>query len=107
MIKACLEVQRIKVNRSYYPPGHGAPVHHQLHAFTDVSDLASCYVVYLRTVKSNGHVFVAFVCGSTRVLQKGSTYKRQLSIPRAEVTAAYDLATRIFDIANEITASLT
>merc|ERR1712020_825996 len=102
MIQICLDVQRIQVPRSYYPSGSGTPVHQQLHAFSDASDLASCYVVYLRTVTSNGNVYVAFVCGSTKVLPKGTSYKGQLSIPRAELAAAYDLASRVLEVETEI-----
>ena len=90
------------MNRSYYPSNRGVPTHQQLHAFADASDLASCYVVYLRTVTSDGGIFVAFVCGSTRVLPKGTVFRGQLSIPRAEMTAAHDLANRMLDIESEI-----
>ena len=45
---------------------------------------------------------MAFVSGSTRVLPKSTTVKGQLSIPRAELTAAKDLALQVLDTENEI-----
>ena len=92
MIKTCREVQNLTMKRSFYPPNDGTPVHQQLFAFADASDLALCYMVYLRTVTSNGNIHVAFVCGNTKVLLNGTAFKGQLSIPRAELCAAHDLA---------------
>ena len=102
MIKTCNDVQDISMPRAYYPKQHGAPVQQQLFGFADASDLALSCVVYLRTLTSDGRIYVAFVCGSSKVLPKGTSLKGQLSIPRAELCAADELAKRILDIENEI-----
>ena len=92
MQTTCREVESLEIPRSFYPEGHGKPVHQQLFAFADASDLAWCYVIYLRTVTSDNTIHVAFICGNNKVLPKGVSVKGQLSIPRAELNAAVDLA---------------
>ena len=78
------------------------PVHQQLFAFADAPDLAWCYVIYLRTVTSDGSIHVAFVCGKTRLLQKSVSVKGQLSIPRAELAAARALAERVLEVEEQL-----
>lgn len=102
MIQTCQKVQEIQIKRSFYPPNRGAPQHQQLFAFADASDLALCYVVYLRTVTSDRGVFISFVAGSTKVLPKGTSLKGQISIPRAELCAACDLAAKVLEIETEL-----
>ena len=80
---------------SYYPANSGTPIHQQLQAFADASDLAICYAIYLRTKTSDGSIHVAFVCGNSKVLPKGTTVKGDLSIPRAELSAAHEMARQI------------
>ena len=88
MIATCSGVQDIVMPRSYYPAGHGVSKSRQLFAFADASDLAICYALYIRTVTTTDEAFVAFVCGSSRLLPIGTTYKGCLAIPRAELCAA-------------------
>ena len=83
MQATCRDVESLEIPRSLYPAGHGTPAHQQLFAFADASDLAWCYVIYLRTVTTDGSIHVAFVYGGTRVLPKSVSVKGQLSIPRA------------------------
>ena len=78
------------------------PVHQQLFAFADASDLAWCYVIYLRTVTAVGSIHVAFVCGGTRVLPKSVSVKGQLSIPRAELGAAWELAKKVLEVETQL-----
>ena len=106
MIRTCQEVKRLKVPRSFYPKNQGTPIHQQLFAFADASDLALCYVIYLRTLTTENKVFVSFVCGSTKVLPKGTSLKGQLSIPRAELCAADELAKQVLQVENEIDIDL-
>ena len=80
------------IPRQFYPKGHEGPIHQQLFVFADASDIAWCYVMYLRTIASDPKIHVAFVCGSTKVLPKGVYVIRQLSIPRAVLNATADLA---------------
>ena len=102
MIRTCEEVQRIQIPRPFYPPSSGIPAKQKLYAFADASDLATCYVIYLRTLTSTGEIFVSIVCGSTKVLPKDTKYKGELSIPRAELIAAHDLAAKVLEVDNEL-----
>ena len=95
MQATCRDVESLEMPRSFYPAGHRMPVHQQLFAFADASDLAWCYVIYLRTVTTDGSIHVAFVYGGTRVLPKSVSVKGQLSIPRAELGAAQELAEKV------------
>ena len=40
MIRTCQEVTKLRIPRSFYPKHQGTPVHQQLFAFADASDLA-------------------------------------------------------------------
>ena len=82
MLNTCRDVSSkdLYTPRPFYPKGHGGPIHQQLLAFADASDLAWCYVIYLRTITSDNKIHVAFVCGNTKVLPKGVCVKGQLSI---------------------------
>ena len=102
MIATCQEVKALTIPRSYYPRGHGIPIQQQLFAYADASDMAWCYVIYLRTVTSDNQVHVAFVCGNTKVLPKGVCIKGQLSIPRAELNAAVDLAQKVLEVETDL-----
>ena len=102
MIKTIRDVQHLKMTRSFYPSNSGTPTEQQLFAFADASDLALCYVIYLRTITTTGSVFLSFVCGSTKVLPKGTTFKGELSIPRAELCAADALALQVLQVEKEI-----
>ena len=102
MVQICKEIQNLSIDRSFYPKNHGTPVHQQLFAFADASDLALCHVIYLRSEMADGSVWVAFICGKTKVLPKGTSVKGQLSIPRAELCAADELAKQVFEIEKQI-----
>jgi len=102
MVKTCQDIQKLTMDRSFYPKDHGTPKHQQLFAFADASDAALCYVVYLRTITTDGSVWVSFVRGQTKVLQKGTSVKGQISIPRAELCAADALVQEVFKIEREI-----
>ena len=98
MIKACQDLQKLSIPKAFYPEVHGTPKHQQLYAFANASDLAICYVVYLRTVTTDNYIQVALLCGNTKVLPKGVSVKGQLSIPRAELNAACDLAEQVLQL---------
>ena len=104
MFNTCRDVSSkdLYIPRPFYSIGHGGPIHQQLFAFADASDLAWCYVIYLRTITSDNKIHVAFVCGNTKVLPKGVCVKGQLSIPRAELNAATDLATKVLEVETEL-----
>ena len=95
-------VQQIKMQRSFYPKNTGIPMTQQLFAFADASDQAYCYVIYLRTQMTQGNIYVRFICGSSRVLPKGTGVKGEISIPRAELCAAENLARRVLQIEKDI-----
>ena len=98
MIDTCKETKDLSIPRPFYPRGHGIPMQQQLHAFADASDLAWCYVIYLRTVTTDKQVHVAFVCGNNTILPKGVCVKGQLSIPRCELNATHVLAKKVLEV---------
>ena len=102
MTQTCKEVQELTLTRSFYPANHGTPQNQQLFAFADASDLAIAFAIYLRTKTTDGHISVSYVTGHTKVLPKGTSIKGQLSIPRAELCAAYELAKQVHEIETEI-----
>ena len=67
-------------------------------AFADASDFAMCGVVNIRTVTATDEIFVSFVCGFSKVLPKGTTFKGCLSIPRAKLCAAVALVEKVEEI---------
>ena len=102
MIETTQNVQQLKMRRSFYPKDAGTPTTQQLFAFADASDLACCYVVYLRTQTTLGNIYVSFIWGGSMVLPKGTTVKSEISIPRAELCAAETLARKVLHIEKEI-----
>ena len=104
MLATCQEVSssNLCIPRPFYPQGHGAPIQQQLFAFADASDLALCHVIYLRTITADNTIHVAFVRGSANMLPKGVSIKGQLSIPRAELNAAVDLAEKALEVEMEL-----
>ena len=104
LVETCKEIAEsdIRIKRPLYPQGHGMPVHQQIHAFADASDIALAFVSYLRTVMEDGTIHVAFIKGNTRVPDKGMSVKGQISIPRLELNAARDLAKDILEIEHEL-----
>ena len=61
-----------------------------------------CGVVYIRTITTTDEIFVSFVCGFSKVLPKGTTFKGCLSIPRAELCAAVALVEKVEEIEREL-----
>ena len=59
MQATCRDVESLEMPRSFYPAAHGTPAHQQLFPFADASDLAWCYVIYLRTVTTDDSIHVA------------------------------------------------
>ena len=102
MIKTCQEIQNISVSRPFYPKDNGTPQTQQLFAFADASDLALCYAIYIRTETTNGNIYVTLISGSSKVLPKGVSQKGQLSIPRAELCAARDLAEQVLQVETDL-----
>ena len=82
--------------------GHGTPSQQQLFAFADASDVATCIVIYIRTVTSDSSIHVAFVTGKSKLLKKDNRVKGQLSIPRAELNAAEQLAQLVDEVSKEL-----
>ena len=78
------------------------PKRQRLYAFADASDLALCYVIYLRTEMENGTIQVSFVAGNSMVIPRGNIVKGELSIPRAELCAADALAGAVMQIEQEL-----
>ena len=88
MLQTVREMPKVSFPRSFYKAGNGTPKSQRLYAFADASDLAICYVIYLRTELDTGIIEVAFVAGNSMVIPRGAIVKGMLSIPRAELSAA-------------------
>lgn len=71
------------------------------HAFADASDLAACYVLYLRTIATDKQVHVTFVCGSNKAHPKGVHFKGQQYIKRCELNADNDLDKKVLEVEQE------
>ena len=56
MLKTVQSVGRITSPRSFYQPENGRPTSQQLFGFSDASDSAICYVIYLRSTMENGNI---------------------------------------------------
>ena len=90
------QLNEIKVARSFYPASF-FPVYQELHVFCDASEDAIGYVMYLRSVSSNGKVHVAFVTSGSRVAPRSAT-----SIPRLELCAAAEAIKAALSVLSEL-----
>ena len=79
-------VNTFKVNRSFYPCNF-KPEHQDMHIFSDASDMAIGYAVYIRSIDKDGHIIVNLVTASSKVSPRCAT-----SIPRLELCAAVEAA---------------
>ena len=75
-------LDKISLPRCLYPIDI-TPVAHYVCVFSDASDVAMGYVVYLLTLDSTGKKHLGFICGNSRVAPKNSS-----TIPRMELNAA-------------------
>ncbi|XP_038045171.1 uncharacterized protein LOC119719752 [Patiria miniata] len=74
----------VKLNRCYTPPNvKTEAAHRQLHIFCDASERVYGAVAYIRTEDEDHNVHVSFIMARSRVAPK-----RQLSMPRLELSAA-------------------
>lgn len=78
-------IERIRIPRCISTTG--SMESYQLHGFADSSEAGYGAVVYLRTLNSDGHIGVSFLCAKSRV----APIKR-VSLPRLELCAAVLLA---------------
>ena len=78
------DLEQVRFSRYYLPPGTDPSTStHTLHIFCDASEGIYGSVAYLRTEDANGVVQVSFVLARSRIAPK-----RQLSMPRLELSAA-------------------
>ena len=78
------DLEQVRFPRYYLPPGTDPSTStHTLHIFCDASERIYGSVAYLRTEDANGVVQVSFVLERSRIAPK-----RQLSMPRLELSAA-------------------
>ncbi|XP_076135495.1 uncharacterized protein LOC143118304 [Alosa pseudoharengus] len=74
----------IRLPRCYVPPcADQSDVYRELHVFCDAAERAYGAVAYLRVHDDQNHIHVAFIMARSRV-----SPKRQLSMPRLELSAA-------------------
>ena len=83
-------------------PADITPVSHHLCAFSDASDVAMGYVVYLLTEDSTGKNHLGFICGNSRVAPKNCS-----SIPRMELNAALFAARAVDAVKRTFTIPIT
>ena len=96
------DLSSIRLPRCYVPAcADQSGVYRELHVFCDASERAYGTVVYLRVHDSQNHVHVAFVMARSRV-----SPKRQLSMPRLELSAALLGAQLATTLKSELTLSL-
>ena len=84
------------VPRCFTPKGFAIGVQ-ELHVFADASESAIAYVVYLRSVSTDGRVHVAFVSSAAKVAPKAAT-----SMPRLELCAALEAARAVVGVMAEL-----
>ncbi|XP_028412045.1 uncharacterized protein LOC114534774 [Dendronephthya gigantea] len=89
----------IPVARCYFHHTDELSRNHEIHGFSDASDLAFAAVVYLRTEYSNGDVELSLIVSKTRV----ASIKRQ-TIPRLELLGANILARLVDTIIKALTS---
>ena len=90
---SCLEqLSTFKIPRSYYPKGF-IMVKQELHAFSDASESATGYVIYMRSFTITGEINVSFVTASSRLAPRAAT-----TIPRLELNAAVEMCKGVASI---------
>ena len=100
--KSTKQLKPSDLPRSYYLLNHGTPIHQQLYAFADGSDLATCIVIYTMTDTSDNFIHLAIVTGKSKLLKMDYRGKGQLLLPRAELNAAEQLVRLVDEITKEI-----
>ena len=78
------------------------PVRQHLCAFSDASEEAMGYVIYLLTEDSEGVLHIGFVCGNSKVAPKNSN-----TIPRLELNAALLAARALATVKKSLTRAIT
>jgi hypothetical protein len=82
-VNELLQLQNLRVDRCYKPPGFGELQKAELHHFSDASLQGYGECSYLRLVNRNGHIHCALVMAKSRV-----TPRKAVTVPRLELTAA-------------------
>ena len=78
------DLPSIRLPHCYVPPcAAQSGVFRELHVFFDAAERAYGMVAYLRVHANQNHIHVAFIMARSRV-----SPKRQLSMPRLELSAA-------------------
>lgn len=96
------ELSSIRLPRCYVPPcADQSVINRELHVFCDAAERAYGAVAYLRVHDNQNHIHVAFIMARSRV-----SPKRQLSIPRLELSAALLGAQLANTLRSELTLSL-
>ena len=105
MLRTISCLHEISIPRDVY--ASGVPVTQQLFAFSDASDVAIAYVVYLRIVTDDDQVHVAFLSGNWGLIPRDTNIQGQPSIPRAELSAANALGQVVLQIQNDVKEEIT
>ena len=88
LLETMKELTMLSVPRAFTTPTMGPILGKKLFCFTDASSSAVAFVVYLQVIDTKGQVFVSFVSGNALLSPRACEVRGELSIPRAELTAA-------------------
>ena len=75
----------LKIPRGFLPSNFGEITDQSVHVFSDASLEGTGFVMYLRTVNTNGNIHVAFLMGNSRIAPQ-----KAVSVPRLELCAALE-----------------
>ena len=92
----------LKFPRSFYPLNFGEVLYQTMHVFSDASEDAIGYAVYIRSVDVAGTVSVTLVCANAKVSPRSAT-----TIPRLELCAAVEGVTRSRSVLKELTKPIS
>ena len=96
------ESETITIPRCYHPVNFGNIVVSELHVFSDASNLAIGYVIYLRQVNESNRTSVSFVFAKSKVAPRAAT-----TIPRLELCAAMEAARATSIVKSELSLNIS
>ena len=97
-----VSLSNLKLSRCYTHAKFGTVVTRELHVFSDASQEAIGYVMYLKSISDTNDVHVSFVIGDSKVAPKGAE-----SIPRLELCAAVEAAKAAFYVESQFTFEIS
>ena len=87
------QLEKLSIPRCTTPPGFGSVVKQEIIAFSDSSQDAIGWVLYLRSTNEEGRIHCAFLSAGSKVAPGSAT-----SIPRLELCAALNCSLAVQDV---------